>query len=146
MSDFDSKGRDAKGRFTKENPFGWKRGQSGNPRGRPPVRRSITDALRQLSEERVDETRTRVQALADVLWKLALEGNVTAAKEILDRLEGRSPQHISVDGNVDTRQGVEIAREMLTSLVARGMSRLEAKDYLLSLGVSQEDLDLEPVQ
>jgi len=67
--------RDELGRFPK--------GVSGNPRGRPPKNREFTRAL----EETVDK-----KQLAEVLWGLALQGDMQAIKYIYDRIEGTPTQ------------------------------------------------------
>jgi len=71
-------------------------GQSGNPAGRPPSEFCLTDCLRSLARERVrsgpGRGSTRAQALAAVLWRRALAGDLRAAALIGDRLDGRPGQ------------------------------------------------------
>lgn len=58
------------------------------------------DALRIAVNEQMDgdpSGRKKLRALADVLVAKALEGDVTALKEIGDRLDGRPAQEITGD-------------------------------------------------
>jgi hypothetical protein len=70
----------------------WPKGVSGNPGGRP-KKTAVTDALRGLLAQVAPgdkEGRTCAEAVAEVLIKQALLGNAQAAREIMDRTEGRS--------------------------------------------------------
>ncbi len=96
-------GRDASGRFTKGNPAAFQPGQSGNPAGRP---KSITlsEALRtQLSQPVPNDAkgRTFAEVIAlRVCVKAAVQGDVSAAREIADRTEGKPRQSVDVDMKV----------------------------------------------
>ena len=95
-------GRDHKGRFAKGNPNEFQPGQSGNPKGRP---KSITlsEAYRHQLAQPVPkdrEGRTYAEVIAALMCQRATQGDVAAAKEICDRVEGRAPQKIDVDMNV----------------------------------------------
>ena len=78
-------------------PF--KKGQSGNPAGRP---KSITlsEAIRLQLAQTFSEDRTYAEEIALVLCVAAIKGNVNAAREIADRTEGKPKQAIDVDMNV----------------------------------------------
>jgi len=84
MGDVSKPRRDSRGRFLP--------GVSGNPGGRRPNRHTLTSCLRRLAVEPVPGARgaltTRAEALAWVLWKAALEGDLQAAKVLLDRIDG----------------------------------------------------------
>lgn len=74
----------------------WKPGQSGNPKGGPKGRfTSLTSLLRkvldekQLLREPVPNGQTVAELFVEVLIKLALQGNSTIAKEIIDRIDGK---------------------------------------------------------
>jgi hypothetical protein len=76
----------------------WRKGQSGNPGGRPKSR-VLSEALRvRLAQVKDDATgRTFAEAIADNLVRLACSDEpnaVHAAVEIANRLEGRSRQSI----------------------------------------------------
>lgn len=69
-------------------------GKSGNPGGRPKRGKIITDAL--VVKLRQAEG-SKLLALCDKLIELALDGEVSAIKEIFDRVEGKAPQPIVGD-------------------------------------------------
>ncbi len=57
----------------------WKPGQSGNPRGRPPKSRVLTEMLRVQGEELIvvgGESMTAREALAKAVWQFAISGEV----------------------------------------------------------------------
>lgn len=64
--------------------------QPGNThgKGRPPAGRSLSEALRVALSEKLADGRTGYRAIADMLVKRACDGDVAAAKEIFNRLEG----------------------------------------------------------
>jgi len=92
-----------------ENLRPWKPGQSGNPGGRP-KRDAITAALReQLESQREDATGSVADAIAAVLVKRALGGDVRAIREIADRTEGRR-QQIKVEAQLqDSEDRVDLS-------------------------------------
>lgn len=60
----------------------WKPGQSGNPHGRPPKHRALTEMLRLQGEEIViigSETMSAKEALAKAMWQFVLTGEVSLA-------------------------------------------------------------------
>ena len=77
-------------------PF--KPGQSGNPGGRPKTK-PFRDALRRAVEAAGDDTQ-RLDMVALALYSKALEGDVSAIKEVADRLDGKVPQGI-IGGDED---------------------------------------------
>jgi len=81
----------------------WKKGQSGNPTGRPKKEFSITSILREKLEEKLPDGRTKAQALVDRFIEIGLgtEDNhaLVAIKHIVDRLEGTPMQSITADIN-----------------------------------------------
>jgi predicted transcriptional regulator len=87
----------------------WKPGQSGNPKGRP---KSITlsEAYRKMLSQ-VDETdperRTRAEVLAEQMYIKASSGDVSALREIADRVEGKARQTIAL--SVEKREQLEQA-------------------------------------
>ena len=79
----------------------WRKGESGNPSGRP--KRPLTDAYNaQLArvKEGDRQNRTYAQLIAEAMMKQALKGNVMATREITDRIEGKARQ--AVDVTVET--------------------------------------------
>jgi len=77
----------------------WAKGKSGNPNGRPPKGRTVTDALRAFAEKEGKNKQEAKDALAEVLWKLALAGDVAAIKYIYDRLDGRPKETHEITGD-----------------------------------------------
>lgn len=74
-------------------------GESGNPGGRPKAK-EWADALR-VAVKRADGDRTVLAAIAERVASEALNGNMVAAKEIGDRLDGKPPQAIVGDDDAD---------------------------------------------
>ena len=95
-------------------PTAFKPGQSGNPKGRPKKEKCFSDIARQmLSAKKMDitylfpkdgkEVTAHVSIISDktiyhgmcaALVREALGGNVQAAKELIDRTEGRAREFI----------------------------------------------------
>lgn len=76
-----------------------KKGQSGNPSGRPKSR-TLSDAYKYKLEEPVPndpEGRTWAELIAEAQVRDAVRGNVQAAREIADRTEGRPRQAIEFE-------------------------------------------------
>src|ERR1700677_586006 len=77
----------------------WKPGQSGNPSGRP-KKRPLSSAYIEFAERRLPERLRRslglpegatyTDALAEALFRSALNGNVPAARELREATEGRA--------------------------------------------------------
>jgi hypothetical protein len=85
----------------------WKKGISGNPRGRPTKQDSLTTLLCELSGTICPadpKQRTWEELLALNTLQLALKGNATALREVWERLAGKVPQaaelSIAPDGPV----------------------------------------------
>jgi len=92
-------------------------GQSGNPNGRPSYA-VLTSAYRDQLDRQLDrETAvalgipldsTIAEGIAAVLTRNALCGDVAAAKEIGDRVQGRAPQFIDMELNAHRKTEVVI--------------------------------------
>jgi hypothetical protein len=97
MQRCNSGGHDERGRFAKGNVYAFMKGRSGNPRGRP---RSalLSDALRRTLAEVCpeDPEKTWAEVIADQLIAKAAAGDVSAAKEIADRTEGKTRQAVTL--------------------------------------------------
>jgi uncharacterized protein DUF5681 len=70
----------------------WKKGVSGNPRGRPKKQDSLTNLLREeigkiCPADR--EKRTWKHLIVRATLQLAMKGNATALKEVWERLDGK---------------------------------------------------------
>jgi len=66
----------------------------------------ITDLLRSKANEKIklkDKVSGKItsverkQAITDVLWGMAISGNIKAIREVLDRIEGKSKQSIEFE-------------------------------------------------
>ena len=80
-------------------PYRWKKGQSGNPSGRPKSK-TLSDAYKNKLEEPVPndpDGRTWAELIAEAQVRDAVRGNVQAAREIADRTEGRARQAIEFE-------------------------------------------------
>lgn len=90
-------------KFPPKNKIGnrFKKGESGNPKGRPKLTK-LTDALReQLAETNPDAPEeTIAEQIARALISEAKLGNIAAIREVFDRSEGRAPLTLDV-GNKD---------------------------------------------
>jgi hypothetical protein len=90
----------ATGKFASGNKIGnrFKKGESGNEKGRPKLTK-LTDALReQLAENSPDvPEKTIAERIARALIREAVSGNVQAIREIGDRTEGKPKQAIDLD-------------------------------------------------
>jgi len=76
-------------------------GESGNPKGRPPVGKSLAEAVRRVGDEVVDRGKYKGQPRVDVLIRALFaqgtKGNARAAAVLLDRGWGKAPQPIVGD-------------------------------------------------
>ena len=79
-------------KFEKGNKIGnrWKKGESGNPNGR---RKAAKDILNKLLDTEIDD-RTQKETLLAKLIQMGMRGDLGAIKEVLDRTEGKSKEHI----------------------------------------------------
>lgn len=78
--------------FEKGNKIGnrFQAGEINNPKGR---RNAARDILNKILDVEVDD-RTKRERLLDKLVNMANRGNLNAIKEVLDRTEGKSTEHI----------------------------------------------------
>lgn len=79
----------------------WKKGESGNPKGRPPIMYSLTDELRYVLNQKGPNGRTFKIEVAWALVKAAMDGDVKAMTYIFDRVDGRPSQQIVASGPGD---------------------------------------------
>jgi hypothetical protein len=124
-SDMQTEDRRADGKFAKGNKVGktFRPGQSGNPKGRPKSA-LLSDALRHMLAEACpeDPERTWAEVIADALIARAAAGDVQAAKEIADRVEGKARQHVTL--SYTQREKLETA--VVHIMEESGCSREEA--------------------
>lgn len=121
-----SSGRAANGRFDKGNAYAFKQGQSGHP-GRLRSETMGKAARAQLRAIVPDGSRTYAEAIALRLARAALRGDVQAARELIDRAEGKPRQ--SVDFQAETPRTLrEYAEEHgleLAELVSESLRLIE---------------------
>lgn len=120
--------------MSEEKPWLWKKGQSGNPAGRTKgidrlVREEIDAAVAEVEDP---DTKQKVrlngwQRIARKLFELALEGNVQAAKLLLERVGGYPKQDVKVESEVVTpsvdweKLPLEKRRELLETYERLGL-------------------------
>ena len=81
----------------------WKKGVSGNPRGRPRKQDSLTSLLKDEIAKICPadrEKRTWKELVVRATLQLAMKGNATALKEIWERLDGKvlQPEKVQLAG------------------------------------------------
>ncbi len=69
----------------------WKKGQSGNPKGRPKGQ-TITERLRQIVM--IDNDGAAAEALAKMCVSYAAKGDFRFFKELIDRIDGKTPDKL----------------------------------------------------
>lgn len=86
-------------------PFQFKKGQSGNPKGRPKKDVCLTSLLKEEIEKicpHDKEGRTWMQLVVEATMKLAIRGEGVALKELWQRIDGKVTQGIDLNANVRT--------------------------------------------
>jgi hypothetical protein len=86
-------------------PF--KKGQSGNPKGRPPKLPHLDKLLDDVLGEEKDGL-TAAEAIIKALRGKAVKGDIRAAEILLDRAYGKARQIVDVEANVSTNKAVMI--------------------------------------
>lgn len=99
----------------------WKKGQSGNPGGRP-KKKLIDRALEELLLENDSE---KARELAQRVLQLALAGDVLAIKFIAERTEGRAMQKVEISGELNAGElrqmsDTELYEQMAQVMAAAG--------------------------
>lgn len=75
-----------------DNPKPFKKGQSGNPKGRPP---DLDTVINKLFHDGAD-----IEAMLIEGMKRAKKGDLSWSRELLDRIYGRVKQDVEVRGNI----------------------------------------------
>lgn len=83
------------GRKRKVPRTAWKPGQSGNPKGRPPLGGSIAEQLRTILAEDAGDGRTKREAILRRVVNNATQGKPWAVEFVADRREGKLLQPLS---------------------------------------------------
>jgi hypothetical protein len=79
----------------------WKPGQSGNPNGRP-KRKPVSDEIAALLS---DADGQAAKALAKVILREALKGDIAFVREVLDRAEGKAQALLDVTTKDESLNG-----------------------------------------
>src|SRR5690242_6236255 len=79
----------------------WKKGETGNPGGRP-KERPFADALHLALAEEDPVTKVRkLRRIADKLVEAAVDGEAWAIKEVMDRIDGKPVQSAEINGAIN---------------------------------------------
>ena len=80
----------------------WKKGQSGNPKGKKKGTKNISTYLKELLENRIETKDGYKETGAVIAYRMiqsAIKGDRHMIREILDRTEGRSCEQINDDSD-----------------------------------------------
>lgn len=76
--------------------FKWKKGQSGNPSGRKKGSVSLVESLKKHLARHPED----VERIIAMLVKQGMIGNMTATKEMLERIDGRVVETHKLEGDI----------------------------------------------
>lgn len=94
----------------------WKKGETGNARGRPPKQKLISTHIeRELLQAVSDGDVTKARKIAQNVVDKAVAGEPWAIQFVTERTEGKPDQHVSV-----TRHIRDLADEELLAIAAGG--------------------------
>lgn len=79
---------------TKKGTF--KKGVSGNPKGRPPKEFALNEHIRSLANSKMKNKKTMLEAVVARVYEEALDGNMTAVNFLADRILGRPSQQMNI--------------------------------------------------
>lgn len=80
----------------------FKPGKSGNPKGRPPSGSAWSDILREIGEEVEKKSgQTYKELVGKRLWVECVNGNISAIKELFNRMDGMPKQQTELQGAVN---------------------------------------------
>ena len=82
-------------------PYKWKKGQSGNPKGQPRKLPELRDLLANVLGDEKDG-KSAAEAILMALRAKATKGDVRAAELLLDRAYGKPKQDIDIQANIAT--------------------------------------------
>lgn len=128
----------------------WKKGQSGNPKGRPPKELCLTSLVKaelelqaeqggQLLRNKDGSPKTWAQILATAIVRQAARGNATALAQLWERLDGKIPQALEHQGPGGGPIEISTQRERLRKILADpGL-----KDTAIEIGKRLAALDLD---
>ena len=79
----------------------WKKGESGNPKGRPKKIPELKELLANVLGDSKDG-KTAAEAILMALRNKAIKGDVRAAELLLDRAYGKAKQDLDITANIAT--------------------------------------------
>ena len=74
----------------------WKKGQSGNPNGRPKSGFALNEYITDLANVELEDKKTMLEAVVAKVYEEALDGNMTAINFLADRILGKPSQSIGI--------------------------------------------------
>ena len=83
----------------KKPPVGkqFKKGASGNPKGRPPKDFALNDHIREIANQPLGKSKkTMLEAVVGKVYEEALDGNMSAINFLADRVLGKPSQSIGI--------------------------------------------------
>ena len=83
----------------KKPPVGkrFKKGTSGNPKGRPPKEFALNEHIREIANQPIGKTKkTMLENVVNTVYQEALSGNMTAVNFLADRILGKPSQSIGI--------------------------------------------------
>lgn len=101
----------------------FKKGKSGNPKGRPKLP-NLKEAISKILAEEKDGF-TALEAILAALRNKATRGDVRAAQELLDRGYGKSKQIIDMTAEVEQKQSIDLSQ--LTDDELRSLAQIQSK-------------------
>jgi ribosomal protein L17 len=97
----------------------YKKGQSGNPGGRPKRGETMTDLLREKLEthKTTRDKKTRKEKILEQVITLAEAGDLPAIKYIFDRMDGKPIETIRANLKTDTTNMEKIIKKLEGALL-----------------------------
>ena len=74
----------------------WKKGQSGNPNGRPKSGFALNEYITDLANVELKDKKTMLEAVVGKVYEEALDGNMSAINFLADRILGKPSQSIGI--------------------------------------------------
>ena len=79
----------------------WKKGESGNPNGRPKKDFALNDHIRSIANVELKDKKTMLESVVHKVYEEALKGNMTAVNFLADRILGKAIQSIGIKDTTD---------------------------------------------
>jgi hypothetical protein len=132
-------GRDERGRFEGGNAHTFRKGQSGNPAGRPKSLTLSEAYRRELAKVDPDDPqgRTHAEVLAGRMIARAKTGDVQALKELADRVVGKPRQTVALTS--DRRDQIERAVERMVERAASDGRSISWEEAVIALSAHVPD-------